>query len=113
VSTRATLTVVLVIVAVAFGGWRLLAPKAERASDAAGESATALTDTVSRASFVAAQATLQAQLSATGSYAGAALQPPMTLVRADASGYCIQLDRAPAVQHLNGPGGSPEPGPCS
>jgi hypothetical protein len=36
----------------------------------------------------------------------------MTLVRADAISYCIQLDSPPAAQHLNGPGGTAEAGPC-
>jgi hypothetical protein len=102
----------VVVVAVAFGGWRLLAPQAQKASDAAGESADALVGTVSSAYFTAAQASLEAQRRATGSYAGTPLQPPLTLVRADAAGYCVQLDRPPQVVHLDGPGGSLAAGPC-
>jgi hypothetical protein len=104
---------VVLIVAVAFGGWRLLAPQADKVSDAAGQSADAVIDGVTRAYFTSAEASLQAQRSATGSYAGTRLQPPLTLVRADASSYCIQLDRAPQVLHVTGPGGAPASGPCS
>jgi len=108
-----SLTVVLVIAALAFGGWRVLMPQAEKATEAAGASADAVVDSISRAYFTAAEASLQAQRSATGSYSGTPLQPPLTLVRADASSYCIQLDR-PALQlHVNGPGGAPTPGPCA
>jgi hypothetical protein len=112
VTTRTWLFMIVAIAAVAFGGWRLLAPQADKASDAAGESAGALVGSVSSAYFTAAQASLEAQRRATGSYAGTAIQPPLALVRADASTYCVQLDRPPQVVHLDGPGGSPASGPC-
>jgi hypothetical protein len=103
---------VVAIAALAFGGWKMIAPQAEKATEAAGESADAVVDTVSRAYFTGAEASLAAQRSATGSYAGTPLQPPVTLVRADASSYCIQLDRPSLQQHVNGPGGAPASGPC-
>jgi hypothetical protein len=106
------LTLVVVIAAVAFGGWRLLAPQAERASNAAGDGTEAVVGTVSTASFTAAQASLEAQRHATGSYAGTRVQPPLTLVRADDASYCVQLDRPPQMQHLEGPGGAIAPGAC-
>jgi hypothetical protein len=113
VTVRTTL-VLVVIVAVGFGAWRvLLAPQAQRAANGAGESADALVDTVSRAYFTGAEASLEVQRSTTGSYAGARLESPMTLVRADASSYCIQLDRPPMQAHENGPGGVPVAGPCA
>ncbi len=111
-TVRTTLTIV-VLVALAFGAWRVLAPQAQKASNDAGESADALVGTVSLAYFTAAEASLQVQRSTTGSYSGAALQPPVTLVRADATSYCIQLDRPPVQEHMNGPGGTPAAGPCS
>lgn len=44
-----------------------------------------------------------------GTYAAATLgHLGVTLVRADASSYCLQA----GTEHLAGPGGSPEPGPC-
>ena len=103
----------VVIVALAFGAWRILAPHAQKASNEAGESADAVVGTVARAYFTGAEASLEVQRSTTGSYAGASLQPPITLVRADAGSYCIQLDRPSLQQHVNGPGGVPASGPCA
>lgn len=111
-TVRTTLTLV-VVAALAFVAWRMIAPQAEKASDEAGKGADAIVGTVSRAYFTAAEASLQAQKSATGSYAGVLLQPPLTLVRAEASSYCIQLDRPPVQEHVNGPGGAPASGPCA
>ena len=68
--------------------------------------------TAVRASFTGAEASLDAQRIATGSYAGATVQPPIVLVRADASSYCLQLEQGPVLQHLVGPGGNPLPGAC-
>jgi hypothetical protein len=110
-SIRMTITI-LVIGAAAFGGWYTLNSASDRTTKAAGESADALVDGVARAYFTGAEASLAVQRSATGSYAGAVLRTPMTLVRADASSYCIQLDRPSGQQHVNGPGGAPVPGPC-
>ena len=112
--TVRTTFVLAVVVALGVGAWKvLLAPQAQRGANAAGESADALVDTVSRAYFTGAEATLQAQFSAAGSYVGARLEPPMTLVRVDGATYCIQLDRPSVQAHQNGPGGGPEPGPCA
>ena len=57
---------------------------------------------------------LEQMRAANGTYAGADLggYGGVTLVRADAAGYCIQAGVAGAVEHLAGPGGSPAPGPC-
>lgn len=110
-SIRITFTI-LAIGAAAFGGWFMLNSASDRTTKAAGESADALVDAVARAYFTGAEASLAAQRSATGSFAGAALQPPMTLVRVDETSYCIQLDRPSGQQHVNGPGGVPAPGPC-
>ena len=44
-----------------------------------------------------------------GTYAATTLgHLGVKLVRADASSYCLQA----GTEHLAGPGGSPEPGPC-
>lgn len=109
-TARVWLTLIVAIVALAFGGMRLLAPKAEKA---AGESAEQVVGTVSSAYFTAAQSSLEAQRRATGSYAGTPIQAPLRLVRADADSYCLQLDRPPQVQHLDGPGGGAATGPCA
>ena len=112
--TVRTTLVLVVIAALAFGAWRLaLAPQAKKAADGAGASADTIVDTVSRAYFTGADASLQVQRSTTGSYLGARLEPPMTLGRADATSYCIQLDRPPVQAHETGPGGVPVAGPCT
>jgi hypothetical protein len=36
----------------------------------------------------------------------------MMLVRTDADSYCIEYAQGPVLQHLVGPGGSPQPGRC-
>ncbi|HYY32685.1 MAG TPA: hypothetical protein VE693_03760 [Gaiellaceae bacterium] len=69
------------------------------------------------ASFNLQQATGAMELwkSANGTYTGALLPPAngVTVVRADATSYCLQAGVAPNVQHLDGPGGNaPVDGPC-
>ena len=53
---------------------------------------------------------LQAWYAENATYAGATLPPGsgVTLVRADAASYCLQS----GTEHLNGPGGAAQPGPC-
>lgn len=112
VSARFGLTIGLTIAAVAFGGWRMLLPGTEEVSNDVSDSASTLISTTLRAAFTGAEASLDAQHIATGSYAGTPMQPPITLVRADATSYCLQLDQGPVLQHLTGPGGTTEPGAC-
>ena len=111
-SARLYLTLGLTIAAVAFGGWRMLLPGADSASSDVTDGISSLISTTLQASFTGAQASLDAQRTATGSYAGAVVQPPITLVRADTSSYCLQLEQGAVLQHLEGPGGSPVPGAC-
>jgi hypothetical protein len=59
--------------------------------------------------FEQAQAQLEQQHALNGTYAGTPLSGfGVTLVRADASSYCIQN----ATAHLAGPGGAAATGPC-
>jgi hypothetical protein len=53
---------------------------------------------------------LEARYAENATYAGATLPPGsgIVLVRADAASYCLQS----AGEHLAGPGGTPQPGPC-
>lgn len=53
---------------------------------------------------------LQAWYAANATYAGAALPTGsgVALVRADATSYCLQS----GTEHLDGPGGAVQPGPC-
>jgi hypothetical protein len=58
--------------------------------------------------------TLQAAYAQNGTYAGAELPAGsgVTVVRADATGYCLEATVAGAVVHEDGPAGSPVTGPC-
>ncbi len=111
-STRLGLSLGLTIALVAVGGWRMLLPGTDSASKDVANSVSAMLSTTLRAAFVGAQASLDAQRNATGSYVGAVVQPPVTLVRVDATSYCLQLAQGAVLQHLVGPGGTPLPGAC-
>jgi TRAP-type C4-dicarboxylate transport system permease small subunit len=107
-----TLVVALALLAFAVGGWQLVAPKAEATRDEAADDISAVLATTGQAAFTGASASLEIHRRTTGSYAGARLAAGMTLVRADASSYCVQTQVGAAVQHLAGPGGSPVAGAC-
>lgn len=111
-SARFGLTIGLTIAAVAVGGWRMLLPGADSTSSDVSDGVSALVSTTMRAAFTGARASLDAQRNATGSYAGGVVQPPITLVRADVSSYCVQLAQGAVLQHLDGPDGTPAPGAC-
>ncbi len=111
-SARLYLTLGLTIAAVAFGGWRIILPGTESASNGAADSASTLIATTMRAAFTGAEASLAAEYTVSGTYAGTPVRPPLTLVRADATSYCLQLTQGVVLQHLVGPGGTPEPGAC-
>ena len=66
------------------------------------------------ANFQAAATQLEEYRATNATYEGATVSaaPGVTLVRADAAGYCIQAGAGTEVQHEVGPGGSPVPGPC-
>jgi hypothetical protein len=111
-SARLGLSIGLMIAAVAVGGWRLLLPGPGSASSDVSDGVSAMISTTMKAYFTGAEASLDEQRSTTGSYVGAVVQPPITLVRADVSSYCLQLDQGAVLQHLAGPGGTPLPGAC-
>ncbi len=69
---------------------------------------------VAGANFGAADAALQAWFADHGTYQGATLDPSyeVSIVRADASSYCIQTAAGQAVEHEAGPGGPALPGGC-
>jgi hypothetical protein len=111
-SSRFYLSIGLAVAAVAVGGWKLLLPTANDSSNEVAGAVSSVVGTITSAQFTGARATLDAQRSATGSYVGAPLSPPLTLVRADANSYCVQYSQGPVLQHLVGPGGTPTPGAC-
>jgi hypothetical protein len=111
-SSRMYMTVGITVAVLIFGGWRMLLPGADSASSDVSDGVSNMLTTVVKAQFTGAEASLDAQRTATGSYAGAAVAPPVVLVRADASTYCLQLTQGPELQHLNGPDGTPAAGAC-
>jgi hypothetical protein len=83
-------------------------PQMSQAIDQA-QSAAAGTD------FRQAEVSLQTWYAESGTYAGAALPPGsgVTLVRADATSYCVQATATDGTaEHESGPGGRAMPGPC-
>lgn len=60
--------------------------------------------------FSAALPAIQAYYADNGTYAGLSLPPAfaITVVRADATSYCLQAGN----EHLDGPGGQAATGPC-
>ncbi len=111
-SGRFYLTIGLSVAALAVGGWKMLLPTTSDSSKQVTGAVSSMVNTLTSAEFTGARATLDAQRNATGSYEGAPLTPPMTLVRADATSYCIEYAQGPVLQHLVGPGGTPQPGHC-
>ncbi|MGZ4389707.1 MAG: hypothetical protein ACXVZL_10030 [Gaiellaceae bacterium] len=106
----------LLLVTLAIGGYLVM-----QQSKSAGPTSPAVTQDIAQASsavagtnFQAAGASLQAWLAEHATYAGATLDPSLTvqLVRADATSYCLQSTAGTAVEHEIGPGGQPQPGPC-
>jgi hypothetical protein len=69
---------------------------------------------VAGVNFTAAAQSMQASFALNGTYAGATLDPSfmVTLVRADATSYCLQTTAGSAVEHEVGPNGTAQPGPC-
>ena len=106
------MSVGIAAVALVFGGWRMLVPASDDGSQQVVGAVSNMVDTITKAEFTGAEASLDAQRNATGSYAGAQLTPPLVLVRADATSYCIEYARGPVLQHLAGPGGTAAPGHC-
>ena len=60
--------------------------------------------------FEAVSVRLEAWHAGHGTYAGITLPRALatTVVRADATSYCVES----GGEHLDGPGGTPKPGPC-
>jgi hypothetical protein len=102
------------LAALLVGGWLLTAQnghaptrsRATQAVDEAQQAASALT-------FQQASTQLEQAHALNGTYARASLAGfGVTLVRADASSYCVQTGSGTAVSHVAGPGGAAASGPC-
>jgi hypothetical protein len=107
----------IAVLAALAGGAYMFAGSAQQASPSSTQAQTAeqqANAALGNTNFQGAATQLEAEKATTGTYEGASLPPSfgVTLVRADASSYCLQTGAGAAVQHENGPGGSPQPGPC-
>ena len=105
--TRALLLPCLII-AVAVGGF--LSVRSSQPSRQQQQAETQASQAASATDFAAALPELQAWFADHATYAGVTLPPAfaVTVVRADASSYCLQS----GTEHLAGPGGTAQPGPC-
>src|SRR5207244_12982513 len=109
-SARFYLSIGLAAAALVFGGWKTLLPAGGSGSKEVTGAVSTVLASVTSAQFTGARATLDAQRTATGSYEGAPVSPPTTLVRADANSYCIEYAQGPVLPHLVRPGGTTPPG---
>ena len=99
-----SLLVTLVII-----GWMLTAQQSGSSRRQQTQAVDRAQSTANGVAFEQAQAQLEQQHAFNGTYAGTSLGGfGVTLVRADASSYCIQN----ATAHLAGPGGAVATGPC-
>ncbi len=110
-STRLGLTIGLTLAAVAVGGWRMIIPGLDGASNDTADSVSSIVSSTMRAAFTGAEASLAAQRTVSGSYAGTPVQPPLTLVRADAAWYSSSSTREPCASTSTGLAGF-RPGAC-
>ncbi len=114
--TVRTLGLLSFVAVLAIGGWffsqqaKTTGPTSELAQQAQADASAG----VAGVNFQAATVELQAWYAANGTYEGVTLSPGYNVVvrRADATTYCLQAGSGTTVQHLRGPDGTPQPGPC-
>jgi hypothetical protein len=105
---RALGTVSLLVTLVVIG-WMLTAQQSGSSRQQQIQAVDRAQSTANGVAFEQAQAQLEQQHAVSGTYTGTSLGGfGVTLVRADASSYCIQN----AAAHLAGPGGAVATGPC-
>ena len=111
-----TLGLPLVLVALLVGGY-LFTQQSKTSGPSAPAVAQAETQAAAFAAatnFQGATVAMQAWYASYATYAGTSLPPGsgVTLVRADATSYCLQTAATAAVMHETGPNGTVQPGPC-
>jgi HAMP domain-containing protein len=114
--TVRTLGLLSLVAALAVGGW-LFSQQAKTTGPTSELAELAQADAIAGVAginFQAAATELQAWHAANGTYEGATLSPGFNVLlrRADPTSYCLQAGSGTTVQHVNGPGGTPQPGPC-
>ena len=111
-----TLGLPLLLIALAVGGYLFVQQNKDNgpASQTVTQEIAQANAAVAGTAFQAADQELQAFDAANGTYAGATLSPGAgaTLVRADATSFCLQADVNGALEHQTGPNGQTAAGPC-
>jgi predicted negative regulator of RcsB-dependent stress response len=103
------LSLVSLLVTLLVVGWMLTAQHSGSNDTKTSAEIEQAQQSASGVAFQQAQTELESFHALNGTYAGASLGGfGVTLVRADASTYCIQ----DTASHLDGPGGAPAAGPC-
>ena len=108
---RLVVTLVVAVAIACYVGLKALRSDGEKTAGAVTSAIAHGSDAVAETNLRGAATALEGFHTANGTYAGAAVAG-VALVRADASGYCIQTSPPASVEHLAGPGGMPQPGPC-
>jgi Tfp pilus assembly protein PilE len=102
-------SVISLLIALCIGGWLLTAQQSSPSRQQTTQAVAAARQAAAGVAFQQAEAQLEQTHSLNGTYAGTSLAGfGVTLVRADASTYCIQT----ATAHLAGPGGTAARGAC-
>ncbi|HEY2371402.1 MAG TPA: hypothetical protein VGH82_02535 [Gaiellaceae bacterium] len=107
-----SLALPLLLISLAVGGFLFVrdAQTSGPTSSVAQRAETQAQVDVASTNFDGVLPVLQAWYAENATYAGATLPPgsDVVLARADGMSYCLQS----GTQHLDGPGGAAEPGPC-
>jgi len=107
-----SLTLPLLLISLAVGGFLFVrdAQTSGPTSSVAQQAETQAQVDVASTNFDGVLPVLQAWYAENATYAGVTLPPGsgVVLVRADTASYCLQS----GAEHLDGPGGVAEPGPC-
>jgi hypothetical protein len=111
-----SLGVISLVVSLALVGilWALTMQHSGPTSATAESAESKASAAVSAMNFTAASTQLEAYHAEKATYAGASVPPSfgVTLVRADATSYCLQTGVGSAAQHFTGPGGAAAAGAC-
>jgi hypothetical protein len=110
-----SLGVISLLASLAIAGW-LLSLQLKHTGPTSHAASTAISEAnqvALAATFRQAEVGLEQSRSLSGTYGGANLNGfGVTLVRADASSFCLQASQGGAVYHDAGPGGTTAAGPC-
>jgi Tfp pilus assembly protein PilE len=111
-----SLGVISLVVSLALVGilWALTMQHSGPTSATAESAESKASAAVSAMNFTAAATQLEAYHAENATYAGASVPPSfgVTLVRADATSYCLQTGVGSAAQHFTGPAGAAAAGAC-